>query len=74
MMRGRVKLYRSKGGFGFIETEDGGPDVFIHISQIIKAGIADDTGEIVGSRVAFGLALRPDGRSMANDVKRLADE
>ena len=37
---GTVKFYREDKGFGFIATEDGGKDVFIHATTLTKAGIS----------------------------------
>ena len=38
MANGIVKWFNEKKGFGFIEQEDGGPDVFVHHSGINSAG------------------------------------
>jgi len=38
MARGRVKRFDEKKGYGFIQQEGGGPDVFVHYSDIVGEG------------------------------------
>jgi cold shock CspA family protein len=38
---GIVKWFNTTEGFGFIKPEDGGPDIFVHISGVQKAGYAN---------------------------------
>jgi len=58
MTKGTVKFYNVQKGFGFIEPEDGGKDVFVHATALERAGI----GRLVeGQKVSFDTEL--DSRS-----------
>lgn len=48
MAKGKVKWFNPQKGFGFIEPETGGGDVFVHISAVEAAGLRglDDGQEI----------------------------
>lgn len=47
---GTVKWFNAEKGFGFIGPDDGGPDVFVHISQVEHSGLA---GLNEGNRVRY---------------------
>ena len=49
-MNGTVKFFNTAKGFGFIEPDDGGKDVFVHASALEAAGIRSLTE---GDRVSF---------------------
>jgi len=49
---GKVKWFNTTKGYGFIQPEDGGSDVFVHISAVEKAGY---TGLAEGARVSYEL-------------------
>lgn len=40
MATGTVKFFNAQKGFGFIVQDEGGPDVFVHISDVERAGIS----------------------------------
>lgn len=52
MATGTVKWYNSQKGFGFIEPDDGGKDVFVHATALEVAGIR---GLNDGQKVSFEL-------------------
>ena len=41
MAQGKVKFFNSQRGFGFIQPTGGGPDVFVHISAVERAGMSN---------------------------------
>jgi CspA family cold shock protein len=48
MARGTVKWFNSKKGFGFIQPQGGGRDVFVHISAVERAGLPGlNEGQVV---------------------------
>lgn len=52
MATGVVKWFNGQKGFGFIQPNDGGNDVFVHISAVERAGL---TGLGEGQKVSFEL-------------------
>ncbi|MFK7941012.1 MAG: cold-shock protein [Roseovarius sp.] len=68
MPNGTVKWFNTTKGFGFIEPEDGGKDVFVHISAVERSGL---TGLADNQKVSFELEEGRDGRQMASDLKLL---
>jgi CspA family cold shock protein len=50
MNTGTVKFYNDQKGFGFIQPDDGGKDVFVHASALERAGMR---GLVQGQKVAF---------------------
>ena len=66
MPNGTLKWFYTKKGFGFIEPEDGGKDVFVHISAVEASGLA---GLEDNQKVTYELQEGRDGRQMAGDLK-----
>jgi CspA family cold shock protein len=67
MNTGTVKWFNSQKGFGFIQPEDGGKDVFVHISAVERAGM-NTLNE--GQKVSFDVvADRRTGKSSADNLR-----
>jgi CspA family cold shock protein len=67
MANGTVKWFNSTKGFGFIQPEEGGKDVFVHISAVERAGLR---GLNEGQRVNYELQNER-GRTAAVNLKPL---
>ncbi len=52
MAQGTVKWFNAQKGFGFIQPNDGGADVFVHKSAVERAGMRDLTE---GQKVSFDI-------------------
>ena len=64
---GTVKWFNPTKGFGFIQPDDGGQDVFVHISAVEQAGLR---GLNEGQQVAYDLeADRKSGKTSATNLK-----
>lgn len=68
MPTGTVKWFNTTKGFGFIAPDDGGKDVFVHISAVERSGL---TGLADNQKVSFELQDGRDGRQMAADIQSL---
>ena len=64
---GTVKFFNEMKGFGFIERDDGGEDVFVHISALERSGMgpADQ-----GDRLAFDIEVDQRGKYSASNVSK----
>ena len=69
MATGTVKFFNTQKGFGFIEQENGGPDVFVHASALERSGVGTLSD---GDKVSFDIENDPrSGRSAAANVQRV---
>lgn len=50
MQQGTVKFFNSQKGYGFIQPDNGGKDVFVHVSALERAGIRS---LVEGQKVSF---------------------
>ncbi|MEM6415683.1 MAG: cold-shock protein [Pseudomonadota bacterium] len=67
MATGTVKWFNSEKGFGFIQPDEGGKDVFVHISAVQRAGLQ---GLQDGQKVEYDIAMER-GREAAAELKAL---
>ena len=62
MTTGTVKFYNSQKGFGFIQPDDGGKDVFVHATALERAGIRS---LVEGQKVSFDIQEDPRTRKIS---------
>ncbi|EIE50030.1 cold-shock protein [Salipiger aestuarii] len=65
MATGTVKWFNTTKGFGFIAPDNGGKDVFVHISAVERAGL---TGLRDDQKVTFDIESGRDGRESASNL------
>jgi len=65
MATGKVKWFNGNKGFGFIQPEDGGSDVFVHISALERAGLSELRE---GQRLSYEIATN-NGKTSAVNLK-----
>ena len=67
MTTGTVKWFNGQKGFGFIQPDAGGPDVFVHISAVERAGMQ---GLNEGQKVSYEVEQdRRTGKSSAGQLQ-----
>lgn len=69
MAQGTVKWFNPTKGYGFIQPEDGGADVFVHISAVERAGMSNLNE---GQKLSFDIeADRKNGKSAAANLQSI---
>ena len=69
MATGTVKWFNAQKGFGFIQPDDGGADVFVHISAVERAGLRDlRESQKVGYEITQD---KRSGKSSADQLKEI---
>ncbi len=67
MTTGTVKFFNSTKGFGFIAPDQGGQDVFVHVSAVERAGMRS---LVEGQKVSFEITQdRRTGKSAADQLQ-----
>jgi CspA family cold shock protein len=65
MATGTVKFFNTQKGFGFIQPSDGGPDVFVHVTAVERAGLGTLKE---GQKVSFEV-ITERGKKAASNLK-----
>mgnify|MGYP000869567000 CR=1 FL=1 len=66
MSTGQVKWYNAQKGYGFITPDEGGSDVFVHISAVERAGL---TGLREGQKVSYEVEKGRNGKTAAVNLQ-----
>ena len=69
MRTGTVKFYNSQKGYGFIQPDDGGKDVFVHATALERAGLR---GLVEGQKIGFDVETdRRSGKDAAVNLQQV---
>jgi CspA family cold shock protein len=69
MRTGTVKFYNSQRGYGFIQPDDGGKDVFVHATALEQAGLR---GLVEGQKIGFDVEVdRRSGKDAASNLQEV---
>ena len=66
MSNGTVKWFNAQKGYGFIQPEGGGKDIFVHVSAVERAGHGDP---YEGDRIGYDVEKGRDGRESAINLR-----
>jgi cold shock protein len=67
MSTGTVKWFNHQKGYGFIQPDDGGRDVFVHITAVERAGLPE---LVEGQKIAYEILTdRKTGKASAGNLK-----
>ncbi len=66
MATGTVKWFNATKGYGFIQPDDGGKDVFLHISAVERSGMGNPRD---GQKVSYDLERDRQGRTSATNLR-----
>ncbi len=69
MQKGTVKWFNSEKGYGFVQPDAGGPDIFVHVSAVERAGLR---GLNEGQKISYEVvADKRTGKSSADQLQAL---
>ena len=69
MQKGTVKWFNTQKGYGFVQPDAGGPDVFVHVSAVERAGLRGlNEGQKIGYEI---VADKRTGKSSADQLQAI---
>ena len=66
MATGTVKWFNAQKGFGFIQPDEGGQDVFVHISAVERSGLGNPRE---GQKLSYEIERDQRGRASATNLR-----